>query len=111
MITFAINDEDTDLYVASLALGLLEAMRTGDLPTSHGIWTLGRPVFWKVLEEKSLVAAPILKVVQTFDEIDAAEELGLDVAELIERLMSELRTSIKSTERETSLAIRTEHGT
>lgn len=66
---------DLEAFVACLALGALEAMRSGSWPTEAGIWTLARPVFRRRLESAGL-PGPLLDVLQRADELSALEELA-----------------------------------
>ena len=54
-------------------------------------------------------SAPVLEVIQTFDEIDAAVSLGLDVEEMIEGLAKPLRNALEKSTRTSTLVMSTEH--
>ena len=84
-----IQEENIDFYVASLAMGILVGVRQGAIPAEVGIWSLGRPVFREAIESSS-VSISLKGVLNAFDELDAAQSLGLDVVSICHRLISEL---------------------
>ena len=61
---------EIDVLILCLALGTIEAMRSGSLPLESGIWTLGRPKFWKPLKKLGW-SSEVIKVFQTADELEA----------------------------------------
>jgi len=97
-LTLKISREGFESFVICLTLGTLRAIREGTLKPEAGIWTIGRPVFWRRLEKEDLLSPRVLQVLQTADEIDALYELagsgkGIQmIDELIEILEDELKT-------------------
>lgn len=90
------GEDDLPAFVAYLALGPLEAIRAGAVPASVGIWTLGRPISWKPLEDAQLVPQAIIDVLRTSDELAAIQKLvphafDATVSDLIERLHTALK--------------------
>ena len=81
-----------DAFVMCLALGTLEAMRSGTWPLEAGIWTLGRPVFWEPLKRAG-VSEEILDILQTADELAALEKLGGRAAAeaVLDRMLETIR--------------------
>lgn len=74
-VVLEINKPDCEAFSLCLALGTLEAMRSGVWPMEAGIWTLGRPVFWRPLKAMGIPKS-VLRVFRAADEIDAMELLG-----------------------------------
>lgn len=66
---------DLEAFVACLALGTLEAMRSAAWSSDAGAWTLARPVFWRTLESAGL-PTDLLAVLHSADELSALEALG-----------------------------------
>jgi hypothetical protein len=64
---------DQEAVVLCLALGTLEAIRGGNWPLEAGIWSLGRPAFWRPLAELYPQTAIIL---QEADELSALAKLA-----------------------------------
>ena len=82
------------MFVTYLALGTLEAIRAGTVPAQVGIWTLGRPLFWRPLEA-ALVPQAVIDVLACCDELSALQQLAPEafeatVANLIARLHAAL---------------------
>ncbi|ULJ60689.1 hypothetical protein [Wielerella bovis] len=68
-----IHQSNVEFYVATLALGLLNAMKSGVIPFETGIWSLARPQF---LDETLPFCSPELQMIlQQFDELDALSTL------------------------------------
>ena len=86
-----------DALVLCLALGTLEAMRSGILPLEAGIWTLGRPVFWEPLKCAGM-HEEVIVVFQTVDELDALEKLaGRAAAEaVLDRMLEVIRRHLEA---------------
>jgi hypothetical protein len=84
-----IQEENIDFYIASLALGILVGVRDGAISADVGMWSLGRPVFREAIES-SPVSISLKSVINEFDELDAAQSLGLDIVSIAHRLISEL---------------------
>ena len=90
-----IADEQMAAFVTYLALGTLEAIRAGTVSAQVGIWTLGRPVFWRPLEVAALVPQAVIDVVACCDELSALQQLAPEafeatVGDLIARLHAAL---------------------
>lgn len=70
MLLLTLEDENTEFYIASLALGILQGIKLKALNPEVGIWTLGRPIF-----KEPLLNMPISKslkqVIDSFDELEA----------------------------------------
>lgn len=68
------NNVNAEFYLASLALGILEAMKLGAVQPEAGIWSLGR--LQGLHQFDSLVLSEDLKyVIGCFDEIDVWSSL------------------------------------
>jgi hypothetical protein len=96
-INLEIDSADRDALVLCLALGTLEAMRSGVWPLEAGIWTLGRPRFWEPLKRGG-VPEEVLDVLQAADELDALEGLsGRAAAEaLLDRMLGVIRSHLEA---------------
>ena len=70
-----VSSETFEPFVLCLALGTLEAMKTGIWSSEAGIWTIGRPDFLEKLEELNISEETINVLVQ-FDELNALEKFG-----------------------------------
>ncbi len=87
MQTFRLEFEEnaSELYVASLARGILEGIKSGALKSETGIWSLGRPLF-----KRALAAWPISpelrNVLEGFDELSALSELGIDPGPTLQKM-------------------------
>jgi hypothetical protein len=64
-----------EALVSCLALGTLEAMRSGVLPLEAGLWALGRPAFWEPLRRAG-ISDDVVDIFRTADELDALEKLS-----------------------------------
>lgn len=71
---FEVGENDLEAFSLCLILGTLEAMRSGAWSTEAGIWTLGRPIFWKPLAAAG-VAKEVIDVLEGADELKAIENL------------------------------------
>ena len=69
-----VSRETFEPFVLCLALGTLEAMKSGTWSAEAGIWTIGRPDFLEKLEELNISEETINALVQ-FDELSALENL------------------------------------
>lgn len=87
-ITLDIPEANVEFYVASLARGILMAMKSGAIATEVGIWSLGRPVFQQAVQ--GCISAELTAVLNEFDELDAMEGLGGDVQAALDRLLIDL---------------------
>ena len=98
-IQLNVATDTIESFVICLALGTLQAIRQGTFHPDVGIWTIGRPNFWSLLEEKKLVSPEVLTVLQTGDEISAIEALGgseEQMTAMIDRLITELETALNN---------------
>ncbi len=69
-----VNSATFEPFVLCLALGTLEAMKSGVWTPEAGIWTIGRPNFLDKLEELK-VSDETMNVLVQFDELSALEKL------------------------------------
>ncbi len=98
--------ESANFYVSSLAIGILEGMKSGEVPLECGIWSLARPMFWEALKESKEIDACLVEKVASLDELDALQTIGGDVHTAVEELLNLLKTIQKeSLKSESSLAI------
>ena len=70
-----VSSETFEPFVLCLALGTLEAMKTGIWSSETGVWTIGRPDFLEKLEELK-VSEETINVLVQFDELNALEKFG-----------------------------------
>ncbi len=92
-VSLEVARKDVEAVALCLALGTIQAMRSGAWPTEAGIWTLGRPLFWAPLERLGL-PAQILGIFQEADEWEATERLlG---REHLERMLTRVSEQILS---------------
>jgi hypothetical protein len=93
-----VDAPDLEAFVACLALGTLEAMRSGSWPSRAGTWTLARPAFWQTLESAGLPKS-LLDVIQSADELSALEALSgppaVDVE--LDKMIEAVRASLAKT--------------
>ncbi len=78
--------ENADFYIASLAIGILEGIKSESLSLETGIWSLARPIFWAHLNS-NLISAELIKLVSSLDEIDALQSLGGDSLKKIDEYL------------------------
>lgn len=71
----AVASSDQEALSLCLALGTLQAIRSGAWPVEAGIWTIARPVFRSPLESLD-IPDEVLKVFQHADELSALLELA-----------------------------------
>ena len=92
------NLTNGEFYISSLAIGILEGMKFGTVPFEVGIWSLGRPVFWKSFDKIDLLSDNLLNCLKTFDEIDAMKSASSreSALKMIEELLTSLRTCQKN---------------
>lgn len=69
-----VSDETFEPFVLCLALGTLEAIKSGVWSSEAGIWTIGRPNFLDQLEKLN-VSEETLGILVEFDELNALEKL------------------------------------
>lgn len=93
-----VDAADLEAFVACLALGTLEAMRSGLWPSSAGTWTLARPIFRQTLESAGLPKS-LLDVIQSADELSALEALcGRPALEAeLDKMIEAVRGSLAKT--------------
>ena len=81
-VNLTVARDSLTAVVLCLALGTLEAMKSGVWPLEAGIWTMGRPSFWKPLSQVGL-PEEVIGVLQSADELDAIQEMnGRETAEV-----------------------------
>ena len=71
---FLVNSETFEPFVLCLALGTLEAIKSGVWSSEAGIWTIGRPNFLDKLEELK-ISDETINILVEFDELNALEKL------------------------------------
>lgn len=91
------NIANGEFYISSLAIGILEGMKSGTVPFEEGIWSLGRPVFWNRFDNTNWLSDDLLDCIKTFDEIDAMKSTSSRefALKMIEELLTKLRTCQK----------------
>ncbi|MCU9948073.1 hypothetical protein [Pseudomonas sp. PDM13] len=99
------EENAAEFYIASLARGILEGIKSGALTAETGIWSLGRPVFRNTLMTLSISAA-LKAVLESFDELDALTELGIDLQPTLQRMIDALDRCQRSINVDASLTIR-----
>nr|WP_317200466.1 hypothetical protein [uncultured Psychrobacter sp.] len=87
-----------EFYISSLAIGILEGMKSGTVPFKEGIWSLGRPAFWNSFDNANSLSDDLLNCIKTFDEIDAIKSASSQESALkvIEKLLTSLHTCQKN---------------
>ena len=70
------DPETASTFFTFLADGLLTAIQKGVVPVETGIWTLGRPKFWEVLENYPAISPALIEILQQVDEGDALNLLN-----------------------------------
>jgi hypothetical protein len=68
-----VSDASFEPFVLCLALGTLEAIKSGVWSSEAGIWTIGRPNFLGKLEELK-VSEETINILVEFDELNALEK-------------------------------------
>ncbi|USA53706.1 hypothetical protein NDN13_00465 [Acinetobacter sp. C32I] len=63
-------NKNAEFYLASLALGVLEAMKQGILSPEVGICSLARPSFSNEFLKSTIISDDLKYVIACFDEID-----------------------------------------
>ena len=78
------------------ALGVLHSIQRGTLDAEAGIWTVGRPRFWRPLAEAGLLPTDAIEALGTFDEIDGLARLGTkkQVDSMIKGLIKRLENAL-----------------
>ena len=73
LLSVALHDQEA--FSLCLALGTLQAIRSGAWPVEAGIWTIARPVFRSPLEHLG-IPNDVMKVFRHADELSALLELA-----------------------------------
>lgn len=94
-IKLELEENAAEFYIASLARGILEGMKSGALPLEIGIWSLGRPAFRSATLATS-ISAELTAVLESFDELNALAELGIDPSPLLRRMTDALNQCQRS---------------
>ena len=71
---FLVTGDTFEPFVLCLALGTLEAIKSGIWAAEAGVWTIGRPNFLDKLE-KLKVSDETINVLVQFDDLSALEKL------------------------------------
>ena len=87
-----VSGETFEPFVLCLALGTLEAIKSGTWSAEAGIWTIGRPDFLEKLEELNVSEETINALVQ-FDELSALKNLVS--ADEFSRELTKIESNIK----------------
>ncbi len=87
--------ENASFYVSSLAIGILEGMRSGSVPLECGTWSLARPIFWQALEECAVIDCRLVDWVSSLDELDALQKLDGSANKVIDEMLVLLKISQK----------------
>jgi hypothetical protein len=90
---------DREAFVLCLALGTLEAMRSGAWPLEAGTWTLNRPGFWQPVASSG-VAAEVVAELEAADELDTLARLcGRPAADaMLDRMIAAVRSRLSALE-------------
>ena len=98
--------ENASFYVSSLAIGILEGMKSGGVPLECGTWSLARPIFWQALEDCVEIDCRLVDWVSSLDELDALQNLDGNAYKVIDELLVLLKISQrKSLKGNPSLAV------
>lgn len=86
---------DREAFVLCLALGTLEAMRSGAWPLEAAIWTLGRPAFMQPLKRGG-IAADVAAELEAADELETLANLcGRPAADAsLDRMIAAVRSRL-----------------
>jgi len=74
-VLFQVPESDVELFVVSLALGILEGIKSKSLLHEVGTWSLARPVFLSVLAKEELITPQLKSIIEQFDELNLLHEL------------------------------------
>lgn len=93
-----ISAEDTELLLVIIVYGVLKAIEGGFWNSDAGIWTIGRPKFWKPLIKNGLVSTDIVEIMQSADELSAIKLLcGKDqLVEVLHQQLEVLESKLKA---------------
>ena len=67
--------EDLQLFIAALALGLLEGIKSKSLLHEIGTWSLARPRFLTPILRDESISAELKNILKQFDELNLLNEL------------------------------------
>ncbi|SFI97735.1 hypothetical protein SAMN05216602_3542 [Pseudomonas argentinensis] len=100
------EENASEFYIASLARGILEGIKSGALTSETGVWSLGRPVF-KCALTTCPISAELRDVLEGFDELSALSELGIDLGPTLQQMTDALDQCQRAIDTgKTSLVIR-----
>lgn len=71
-----LDPETASTFFTFLAYGVLTAIQQGIVLPETGIWTLGRPHFWKALHHHPHIPTTVIEILQEADEWDALKSLN-----------------------------------
>ena len=96
IISLKISKKSLEPFVICLVLGTLTAIKDGSLTPDSGIWTFGRPNFWKHLEETQSVSQQVIEILKSADELDALNQLAGNTAMIgvIDGMISNLKCEL-----------------
>lgn len=98
--------ENANFYVSSIAIGILEGMKSGGVSLECGTWSLARPIFWQALDQCVEIDSRLVDWVSSLDELDALQNLDGSAYKVIDELLALLKISQeKSLKGNPSLAI------
>ncbi len=99
--------ENANFYISTLAIGILEGMKSGGIPLECGVWSLARPIFWQALEDCAEIECRLIDWITSFDELSALQHFDSKAAfKAIDELLVLLKVNQeKSLKGNPSLAI------
>lgn len=101
-IRFSVIKEDTELFVAILALGILESIKSNDLLHEIGTWSIARPGFWRNLKKQEIISEKLLNIVKQFDELNLRNELDpIACSDDIDKMITKLKDIISNVNEDT----------
>lgn len=92
-LIFKTEVENASFYVSSLAIGILEGMKSGGIPLECGTWSLARPIFWQALDDCIEVDCRLIDWVSSLDELGALQNLDGGAYKVIDELLVLLKIS------------------
>lgn len=91
MTTLHIHAQNPTFYLAIIALGLLDAIKSGAIPLEAGIWTLRKPSIYDAIQP--YCPAELHDIIDNFDELDAIFQLSPDkLHPILDNLIARLQT-------------------
>jgi len=78
LVVIKVSEHEQASFFACLVLGTLQAIKSGALPPTAGIWTLGRPKIREVLAELSTTPPELLHILEVADEFSALSQMAPD---------------------------------